>query len=430
MSNHIRSSLIAYSSVFSSLRRIIWVAARPPVPPFSGITSKTLCGLDALSTMIQVDLVTFAEEVAREATAETLQAYWQNRPIFIHVLPQQRAMSWHQALWQSQFQLSGLFERELLATKLTELAWSSSESLTIFDDIILAPVASEYASNAIISPHDCISRMFLSHCQAQISLFSKLKKWIQFQIAQHYEREFYHKFLLVHVITPRDRVWLEEVNPYARYHVVPNADLLNPGFVRDFSSKWDILIWGDLTVAACVQGTREFLWRMQQDSYLATVNKILIGKVPKNLATRVIGEKLMRQIEYTPYLEDEAGHIRSAKIIVIPDIGGAGMKNRVVNVVSSGLCLACLLPQMEGVEAIADRGAINAVTMDELVKRISQSLKLHTYEQIAALGQHIYQEHYSLDMNYCLWREMIERALSVREMSISNNDRPHSEAQV
>ena len=371
--------------------------------------------------MTEVDLITFVDEFVDESSKEkitkALREYWQDRPIFVHVLPQHKETPWQQALWQRRFQLSTVFEGGSLAAKLSELEWASPKRLVIFDDIVLAPIARDYGTNAILSPHDCISRMFHSHYRLQGLTVAKLRKYTQYRIARYYEREFYHSVLLVHVVTQHDRVWLEGINPYARYHVVPNADLLNPGLVRDFDSPWDILIWGDLTITTCAQGAREFLMRAQSNRRLAAANKILVGKVSKEEAVGLLGQDLMAQTAYASRLEDESGQIRSAKIIVIPDIGGAGIKNRVVNVISSGLCLACLLPQMEGVEAIADRGAVNAVRMVELVERISWALETREYEQIAQLGQRIYTDCYSLELNRRLWCEMIERALCIRKVN-------------
>jgi hypothetical protein len=400
------------------LPRIVWVAARPPVPPFSGITGKTLCGLQALSTQADIDLVTFVNPTLAEEYKATLQQYWGGQPISMHILPLRPRARWYQGLVRCRFQSSLLFDGERLDAKLSELHWSSPDRLVIFDDIILAPLGVRYGANAILSPHDCMSDMFLSHYKIQKPSLAKIRKYVQYLLALHYEKNFYHLFLLVHVITHRDRVLLERVNPLARYHVVPNADLLNPGLIRDFNSRWDILIWGDLTIPSCARGVQKFLMHAQRNGQLASASKILIGKVPQKQAEIIIGKNLMMQIEYSPRLEDESGRIRSAKIVVIPDIGGAGIKNRVVNVLSSGLCLACLLSQMEGVEAVADRGAINAVTMKELVERIAWALQTGEYKQIAETGQRLYYNHYNLDLNYRLWREMIERALAIRERII------------
>lgn len=399
----------------SMLPTIVWVAARPPIPPFSGITSKTLCGLRALSAQTEVDLVTFADGSLIEKIQGMLCEYWRGLPFSFHILPTKSRVSKFRAIAKRQFYSGLLFDLDLLAIKLNQLKWYSPDHLILFDDILFAPCGRKYGFNAILSPHDCMSQMFLSHFKLQPFSFAKLRKFFQYIVARKYEKEFYHYFLLVHVITQRDRILLQHINPFARYHVVPNSDLLNPGLVRDWNSPWDILIWGDLSIPSCAHGTREFLRYLRENEKLVRASTILIGKLSKKEALKILGHEAMGQIAYSTRLEDESGRIRSAKIIVIPDLGGAGIKNRIVNVLASGLCLACLISQMEGVEVIADRGAINAVTMEELVKKIAYVLDTREYERIANMGQGLYENFYNLKANYRLWREMIERALSVRK---------------
>ena len=156
---------LSESSAFPYLfPRIIWVSARPPVPPFSGITGKTLCGLEALSAQAEIDLVTFVNPSLAEEYKAMLQQYWGRRPISIHILPLRPRARRYQGLVRCRFQSSLLFDGELLDVKLSELRWSSLGRLVIFDDILLAPLGVRYGANAILSPHDCMSDMFLSHC--------------------------------------------------------------------------------------------------------------------------------------------------------------------------------------------------------------------------------------------------------------------------
>ena len=58
---------------------ILWVAARPPVPPFYGVTGKTLCGITALSSLTQVEVVSFVEGGEREEVKNRFQHYWGER---------------------------------------------------------------------------------------------------------------------------------------------------------------------------------------------------------------------------------------------------------------------------------------------------------------------------------------------------------------
>ena len=233
-----------------SLPGILWVAARPPVPPFSGITSKTLCGITALSSLTRVEVVSFVEERRREEVELRFQEYWEGRVASSHWVAYGPRKSSLQALLERRFQFGTEMESSSLMELLDRLLRESPDRLLLFDDITLAPFLARYGENAIMSPHDCMSRMFSSHLQRRPLGWEAARLLLQSRIARRYEREYYHLALLTHVITQRDRIWLEEINPRARYEVVPNADLLNPGFSPSRPNGWDLLVWGDLRVGS------------------------------------------------------------------------------------------------------------------------------------------------------------------------------------
>jgi hypothetical protein len=365
--------------------------------------------------MTDIDVLTFADESAKQSVFQTLKDYWKDRPITFHIINRRNRSPWYKATIKRQFQFGATLDDDDLSGALGGMDWMNPGRLVLLDDIVLAPLARIYGRNAVLSPHDCFSEMFKSHFRLQPPSVSKLKKYFQYLTARHYESKYYHHALLVHVITHRDRVWLQDINPSARYHVIPNADLLNPGFVNDGKWACDIMVWGDFRISSCLHGTREFLDIVRGDAYLSKVKLIVVGRVSKEEACKMLGDALFSSVTYYPNLEDESGRIRIAKVTVVPDIGGVGIKNRVVNILSTGLCLACLLPQMEGVELIADIGAINAVNMNMLIGAIGHSLRQETYTEIGALGRKMYQQEYGIDKIRQLWREMIERAMVVRK---------------
>ena len=404
-----------------SFPTIIWVASRPPIPPFSGPTSKSLCGIDALTAATDMDVVTFVKKDDHAKVAYAFSSYWKDRQVRVHfVEPGQKAHP-VEALVAKRFQSGITVERSALPAILERLEWNHPSRLLVFDDIVLAPFAKRYGANAILSPHDCMSEMFRSHSKLSPMGWMAIKHYMQYSIARYYEKSFYHLVLLVHVITHRDRVWLEKINPKARYQVVPNADLLNPGFSKTEQDTWDVMVWGDLRISSIARGTREFLQAIVQDPEWSNTNRVLVvGRVPSTQAYEIIGESLA-SVAYAAYLEDDNGKIRHAKITVIPDSGGAGIKNRCVNLLSSGKCLACLYPQMEGVDKECDRGAINAGSLADLAKKIVKALREGSYHQIGEMGQLIFQQEYSLESTQRLWIEMIERALAIRHwLNIEN----------
>jgi hypothetical protein len=205
----------------------------------------------------------------------------------------------------------------------------------ILDDIVLAPLALRYGANAIVSPHDCMSAMFWSHFRMAGLAPGAVKYYLQYLTARRYERSYYHYALLVHVIGHRDRVQLQALNPRARYHIIPNTDLLNPGFSKSRPDSWDVMVWGDLRISSILQGVREFLSCISAiPGWVQEHKVIVVGRVGIAQARAMIGDGLLDRVEYAPMLEGEDGSLRQAGITVIPDLGGAGMKNRVVNILA------------------------------------------------------------------------------------------------
>ncbi len=400
------------------LPQIIWVASRPPIPPFSGSTSKSLCGITALSAVTRVHVVSFVHGEKQSECARDFDRFWKGRVAGAYWLTYGPRWNTLRSAVLGRFQFGGQLETSTLHLLLEELGWNNPRRLIIFDDIALAPMAKRYGSNAIISPHDCMSKMFLSHYRHSPPGLRAARYLAQSFIARRYERSFYHLALLTHVITQRDRVWLEAINPNARYEVVPNADLLNPGFSRTAANDWDVMVWGDLRIGSIAEGARAFLTKASKDpNWRRGFRVLVVGRAPFHEAKRTLGEDLISHVTYQSNLEDYRGLLQHAKITVIPDIGGAGTKNRCVNILASGKCLACLYPQMEGVDKISDRGAINASNPPDLVDRVIRALTDETWPVYAQMGQAIFDREYGEVANRQLWAEMIRRAMAIRPIS-------------
>ena len=395
---------------------ILWVAARPPVPPFSGVTGKTLCGITALSSLTKVEVVSFVEEGEREEVKDRFQRYWGERVTSSSWVAYGPRESMLQASLSRKFQFGTEMESSSLIELLDRLRRENPDRILIFDDITLSPFLARYGEHAIMSPHDCMSRMFASHLRHRPPGLEAARLLLQSRIARRYEREYYHLALLTHVITQRDRIWLEEINPRARYEVVPNADLLNPGFSPSRPNGWDLLVWGDLRVGSILRGTRAFLRELFPATSRPTeVRTLLVGRINEAEARERIGEDLLSKVSYAPFLEDQEGSVQHAKITVIPDDGGAGIKNRCVNILSSGKCLACLYPQMEGVERASDLVALNAVDHRGLVGKVKFALAEGVWEEIASRGQEIYAREYGVEANTQAWSDMVRRAVLLRD---------------
>jgi hypothetical protein len=224
----------------NGLREIIWVASRPPIPPWSGALLTTLSGISAAASTTEVHVVAFADKAEREAVIARFRGYWGLQPVKLDLLPYGRRAGIVKSLLRRRFQLGSMFETLALKSGLQGLRWSQPSRLLVFDDINFAPLMTEFGSNAILSPHDCVSRMFLSHYRAVRFSRVAAKLYCQYLIALRYERDFYHLALLTHVVTQRDRIALESVNPRARCHVVSYGEWAAVQVVGTTEQVWDV----------------------------------------------------------------------------------------------------------------------------------------------------------------------------------------------
>lgn len=399
---------------YVDLKQVIWVASRPPIPPFTGIKLKTLSGISALAKRYSVQLVTFAHPSEKEKVSSALSSYWQpHNQVQLNLASVKTKSSILESILRQRFQFGLLLERSDIDWILKSLSWNSSDKLILFDDIVLAPLLMRYGRNALISPHDCISAMFRSHYQTVPLGKVKAKLFTQYRIARFYESRFYQSALLTHLLTQRDRVLLEHINPHARYHVTPLQIPHAPNYTLRSSESWDILIWADLAIPALVSAVRQCVERLRPYAQNA-LRIMIVGRVPVEEIGQILPLDTLSHFCYSRFIEDDKGAARRARVVLIPDVGGAGIKTRCLSILASGQCLACLYSQMEGIEKAADIGAINAFSLSDLIPKIIRILESNAETPIANLGQKICRDRFNTETIEREWQQMLERAQVVK----------------
>ena len=396
------------------LEQIIWVASRVPVPPFTGVILKPLTGISALAKKYSVQVVTFAHASEMERTASAFSAYWGSNPnVHLNLVAPGKKPSVAESLLLRRFQFGLELERSSIHTVLDKLTWNSPNKLVLFDDIVFAPLLTRYGHNALISPHDCISAMFRCHYALVPLGIKKARLLTQYWIAHTYESRFYQSALVTHLITQRDRVLLEQINPFARYHVasiqIPNS----PDYTAASSESWDILIWADLTIPAIANAVRQSLDLLRPYAQNG-MRILLVGRAPSDQAHNILSQNSTLGFHYSRFIEDDQGAARRARVVLVPDLAGAGIKTRCLSTLANGLCLACLYSQMEGIERAADVGAINAFTLPALISKIIHILQANKEQEIANRGQTICRDLFNPEGIDHEWQQMLERAQVIK----------------
>lgn len=397
------------------LPTVVWIASRPPVLPAEGITSTSTGALRALSGVTRVRLVTFADHKNIAATHRHLSRDWPGldaAPVVVSRRPPSSSLS---AAARGQFRLSFSYSTPAFDDSMSKIEWWRPDRLLVFDDILLAPKCRTYGSNAILSPHDCMSALFQSHARLATSGVKWLRNKVQALVAYAHERRYYHLALLVHVVTNRDRVLLERINPLARYHVIPNPPSNQTTSFSCQRPGFDVVVWADLRTDALISDTRTVLLRLREHVSPFRQRRIgLAGRVSTPDAARLLGPGILGGITYGQRLEDLAeGDVLRTAVLVVPDSAGAGMKNRCVDALSNGACLGCLYSQMEGLDDYQDIAAINAPTVSGLCRRIAIALEDGSYVRKAERAGMITAERRDAGRR-ARWLTAIERAVDIR----------------
>lgn len=401
------------------LRRLLWVTPWPILPPFAGSAGSLLKSYSAilgLRKQYEIDLITYGESGRCGEVVDRLEEFWKETPVRHHVIEYAPNPAPLRAWRERRFQLGLRVETPQLRDLLDELHWRQRDRLVVMGDIVFAPLARQYGGNLLLSPHDCISEMLKMHFQQALPAAAALKYYAQYRIARHYEQAYFQEALLIHVVTHRDRLMLQNINPRARYHVSPYRDRTSEVKASRQPPDVDVLIWADLRLAAVARGARAFIdaWgRCAQNQPSCRV--LLVGRVDKESVSRLLGCDLPAGFEYGPRLEDDQGHSRRGAVTVIPDAGGTGIKTRLLHVLASGGCAACLYSQTEGIEWVADAGAINAHTLPDLAHSVRRALQTGSYRRTAARGTELFERYFSLARIEQAWDAMVERAVAVRE---------------
>ncbi len=393
---------------------IVWIAAHAPVPPYTGGKLKTRTALTLCAEHVHIHVITFAAQESINAVRNELTREWGSYGVAVTVLPLREGSNSITALRHRKLLTTTRLPLEEVLEQMKQLGGTCETGLVILDDIALAPMLSYCGMHTLFSPHDCISAMELSSLHQMAVGPRWLRQYLQYIVSLHYERTYYHNSLLVHLVTDRDRKNLLDVNAACRCHVVPyRDDSVTRSNARDKFTH-DVVIWTDLNRDGLLQGTIGFVREALRGS-LNERKVLIVGKVTSQEALQKLRTTIPSNWEYSRLLEDDQGAFRYGRVTVVPDIGGAGIKSRILNVISRGDCVAALYEQMSGIDGLADVGALNSFSMNGLVKLVERALDDGSWEQIGLTGQAMLDEEMNETVLRRKWLDMIVRAMTIKQ---------------
>ncbi len=382
----------------------------PPVPPLNGNNRKIHDVLRALAPEYALEVVAYPTSPEQRAA---LLAYWQGSEITWHFLAR-RTRGRHARALRQQLSLPTVTRDFVAEAAVVQQAVRRGVPCRVLVDLISgSPLCTRVPEGVLVSGHDCMSHFW--KCMAAWA-GSARERWVA-RVRRHFalqaERRFYHRAARVHVVSSLDARELARINPAARTVVIPlggkSADprLLQPEAVR--SGGW---IWGNLAFGPIASGARSLLAAMAETP-TAWSGWTLVGALPEAEARRRLPELAMLNLAYAarvPHLEAGLGALRT---VVLPDLSGAGQKNRCLDALSHGCCVVGLAEVFRDFPGEAGRHYLEAKSPADLATLL-RNLSPTRAAELGREGQALFESHFTMTALADRWRAALDAVPPLR----------------
>jgi len=320
--------------------KILLVSIHPEPIKAYGESLKTACILDSLrSTGCAVDVICKSNESQEKHANKKRQDPQDYQGITQYWRPSRRAKL--PLLSLREFKTTSLLRHSSIEHLVDFYICKNPYCVVIWDDITLVPLAAKYRERSIVSLNDCASEMFLQQARLSSGL-TKIQSILRWLVARRYERNYLSMFRAVTVLVERDKLSLVCSQGLTQVKVIPNYSVSNP-LPEWHPSGRDFVIWADLRTPFSISGTEKLLMELAD----RTSNVSIVGRLEMSVAKRL----LRSEAKYFKSWEDALESGTQPAAIVIPDIAGTGMKNRLINAMERGYRVFAMREQFAGLES-------------------------------------------------------------------------------
>jgi len=342
--------------------RILFLLPEFPYPPSTGGRSKVFNELSYLSTSHKCDLLCFGvrDEVSIKALVDKLP----NVTVCDVIALPSGIERWMKVVWSLMRLLPPSFAKyvsEEYASALSKVLCSQDYDVVHYDIINMAqylPVAKDIAS--VHSPNDATSLSYTRMAEQESRISKKLWLLISSMLLKRFEKKYYPLFTKVHVVSPIDENYLNEVNSEIDIDVIPitiDGAFLNKydnssGHVENDRSNKTIVCTGNFGNSSIARGLEAFL----TDGYpfilhaLPKVRVLILGQNADESLIMLM--KNLENVEFVTWVDSYRDFLVQADVVLAPDLAGTGIKTRVIQAMGLGLPVVGTKIAYEGIPII------------------------------------------------------------------------------
>lgn len=320
---------------------ILMTCDETPCPPLTGNNKKTHDLILALLEFSHDVIVFCYPRNANDANAAI--TYWAGKNVNL-TFGRRRKVNFLKTILYRYPKASLSRDFKLEHDWITSQVTQNKSAVLIVDMISGAPILTRRLNvKKIVSGHDCMSRLNYDAYKTENDLRKKIIYFARFYLYKRLELKYAHLADSFHVVSKAEAEAITKVNPCVKTFVIPIGGAPKPVISNLRANRTRKIIWGNLSHKMIYNGLIKFIDEIKGErNALDLQSWTYYGSVSESDARKSIPSLFELGIGYSPYMENLSSVLAETRVILLPDYGGSGQKNRAIDGFAHGCCVAGL----------------------------------------------------------------------------------------
>jgi glycosyltransferase involved in cell wall biosynthesis len=368
--------------------RILFVLQEFPYPVSNGIRWKPFGLLKALSSEHECHVLSFADTSSESAVEDFRKECPKVKVLGIYRPRGGSLLTKLRGLFAVGLPSAGPYSTDGFRNAI-RLALTASKYDVVHIDMINLVQYANSATNCsvLLSVNDAISLGYLNTARHSSSPLVWARLRLAAKIISRYERRAY-RGRVVHVVSPADRNYLKQLCPSAQVEVVPltvDSSYLRDNCYTGGEGPKIVTVPAKFVLPGAAKATLRFLREAQE----------LLREKRSSVELRVIGPGAslafrqsltgLTNVKYLGWVEDYSKALALSDVIVFPETGGAGTKNRHLQAMALSKPVIMTQEAIDGLGVVPGKHCLVGQTPEQLVECLA--FVLDDYPRAAAIGR-------------------------------------------
>lgn len=265
---------------------------------------------------------------------------------------------------------------------------------------------------ALITPYESYALYLRRQLENASSLRARLSSWLMMRLARAFESFMFDPYCAAVVVSPLDRDELMTINPALNVQVIPNGiDLDSFPFGTDERDPRRLLFTGNFEYAPNVDAAKRLITQIlpQVQARIPDVSLWIVGNAPPPDLQALASDRVI----VTGRVPDLSAYLRGAAVYIAALRLGAGIKNKVLEALASGIPVIGTPVSMDGIAVTDGENALIAATDAQIAAaaiRLLENAALR--DQIGAAGRRLIESRYTWSAAAAAYEELYKTCAS------------------